>query len=311
MSTRQDTAPSQPVHSRDDLVAWIAEGSKPPERWRIGTEHEKFLFPRDTLKPVPYEGERGVRALMQSLIDRYGWQPIREGDTIIALKRPEGEPGGTVSLEPGGQFELSGEPLENVHQVASETQAHLDQCLQVGTPLGIGFLGLGFAPEWTLGEMPRMPKQRYGVMTALHAQGRHPRPRHDVPHLHHPGEPRLRQRGRHGAEIPRGPRPAADRHRHLRLLALHRGQAQRLPLAPQRDLAPHRRQPHRHAAVRVRARHGLRALCRLCARCADVLRLPRRPLHRRFRRLVPRLHGRPPPRSCPASGRRSTIGPTT
>ena len=166
MSTRQDTAPSQPVGSRDDLVAWIAAGSKPPQDWRIGTEHEKFLFHADTLKPVPYEGERGVRALMQSMIDRFGWVPIKEGDTIIALKRPEGERGGTVSLEPGGQFELSGEPLVSVHEVATETQAHLDQCLQVGSPLGIGFLGVGFAPDWTLAEMPRMPKQRYGVMTA-------------------------------------------------------------------------------------------------------------------------------------------------
>jgi glutamate--cysteine ligase len=158
--------PSQPVDSRDDLVAWIAAGSKPAERWRIGTEHEKLLFHTDTLKPVPYEGTRGVRALMQSLIDRYGWEPIKEGETIIALKRPEGEHGGTVSLEPGGQFELSGEPLSDVHQVAAETQAHLDQCLQVGTPLGIGFLGVGFAPDWTLAEMPLMPKQRYGVMRA-------------------------------------------------------------------------------------------------------------------------------------------------
>jgi glutamate--cysteine ligase len=166
MSTRQDTAPSQQVDSRDDLVAWIAQGSKPPERWRIGTEHEKFLFHTDTLKPVPYEGPRGVRALMQSLIDRYGWLPIKEGETIIALARPEGEPGGTVSLEPGGQFELSGEPLADIHQIAVETQAHLDQCLQVGTPLGIGFLGVGFAPDWTLAEIPRMPKQRYGVMTS-------------------------------------------------------------------------------------------------------------------------------------------------
>jgi glutamate--cysteine ligase len=165
MSTRQDSVPSQPVDSRDDLVAWIAAGSKPVQDWRIGTEHEKFLFRTDTLKPVPYEGELGVRALMQSLIDRFGWRPIVEGDTIIALKRPEGEPGGTVSLEPGGQFELSGEALVNVHQVAAETQAHLDQCLQVGSPLGIGFLGVGFAPDWTLAEMPRMPKQRYGIMT--------------------------------------------------------------------------------------------------------------------------------------------------
>jgi glutamate--cysteine ligase len=166
MSTRQDTAPSQPVNSREDLVAWIAAGSKAPQHWRIGTEHEKFLFHTDTLKPVPYEGPRGVRALMQCLIDRYGWQAICEGDNIIALKRAEGEPGGTVSLEPGGQFELSGQPLADVHQVAVETQAHLDQCVQVGTPLGIGLLGVGFAPDWTLDEIPRMPKERYKIMTA-------------------------------------------------------------------------------------------------------------------------------------------------
>jgi glutamate--cysteine ligase len=164
MSTRQDKVPSQPVDSRDDLVAWIAAGSKPMQDWRIGTEHEKFLFHTDTLKPVPYEGERGVRALMQALSARFGWLPIVEGGNVIALKRPEGEPGGTVSLEPGGQFELSGEPVATVHEVAAETQAHLDQCLQVGSPLGIGFLGVGFAPDWTLDEMPRMPKQRYGIM---------------------------------------------------------------------------------------------------------------------------------------------------
>ena len=165
MSTRQDQAPSPLVGSRDDLVAWIAAGSKPAEQWRIGTEHEKFLFHVDTLKPVPYAGARGVRALMQSLIDQFGWLPIMEGENIIALRRPEGEPGGTVSLEPGGQFELSGNPLESVHEVAAETHAHLRQCLQAGSPLGIGFLGVGFSPSWTLEETPRMPKQRYGVMT--------------------------------------------------------------------------------------------------------------------------------------------------
>ena len=165
MSTRQDSSPSPPVASRDDLVAWIAAGSKPSQDWRIGTEHEKFLFHADTLKPVPYEGPRGVRALMQGLIDRYGWLPILEGGNIIALKRPEGEPGGTVSLEPGGQFELSGQPLQTIHEVGAETHAHLTQCLGAGSPLGIGLLGVGFTPSWTLDEMPRMPKQRYGVMT--------------------------------------------------------------------------------------------------------------------------------------------------
>jgi glutamate--cysteine ligase len=165
MSTRQDTMTSQPVGSRDDLVAWIASGSKPRGDWRIGTEHEKFLFYVESLKPVPYAGPRGERALMQSLIDRFGWLPIWEGDNIIALKRPEGEPGGTVSLEPGGQFELSGDPLSTVHDIGAETQAHLDQCRAAGAPLGIGFLGVGFSPNWTLAETPRMPKQRYQVMT--------------------------------------------------------------------------------------------------------------------------------------------------
>lgn len=165
MSTRQDSSPSPPVGSRDELVAWIAAGSKPPKAWRIGTEHEKFLFHVDTLGPVPYAGPRGVRALMQSLIDRFGWLPIMEGNNIIALKRPDGEAGGTVSLEPGGQFELSGEPLRSVHEVGAETHTHLTQCLGVGAPLGIGFLGAGFSPNWTLEETPRMPKQRYGVMT--------------------------------------------------------------------------------------------------------------------------------------------------
>ena len=165
MSTRQDTTASQPVGSREDLVAWIASGSKPREAWRIGTEHEKFLFHVESLKPVPYAGPRGVRALMQGLIDRFGWLPIREGDTIIALKQPDGEPGGTVSLEPGGQFELSGDPLSSVHEVGAETEAHLDQCRAAGAPLGIGFLGVGFSPSSTLAETPRMPKQRYQVMT--------------------------------------------------------------------------------------------------------------------------------------------------
>jgi glutamate--cysteine ligase len=165
MSTRQDSAPAPTVRSRDDLIAWIAAGSKPAERWRIGTEHEKLLFLADTLRPVPYAGPRSVRALMESLISRFGWLPILEGDNIIALKRPEGEAGGTVSLEPGGQFELSGEPLRTVHEVGAETHNHLSQCLDVGAPLGIGFLGVGFSPNWTLDETPRMPKQRYEVMT--------------------------------------------------------------------------------------------------------------------------------------------------
>ncbi|MGQ0672316.1 MAG: glutamate--cysteine ligase [Hyphomicrobium sp.] len=169
MSTRQDGAPSQPVRSKAELVEWIAAGEKPKPRWRIGTEHEKFVFLTDTLGPVSYEGERSIRALMEAMIVRYGWEPIREGDIIIALKRPESETrgllGGTISLEPGGQFELSGAPVEDLHQTAAETQEHLNEVLDIGEDLGIGFLGVGFSPKWTLDETPRMPKRRYAVMT--------------------------------------------------------------------------------------------------------------------------------------------------
>ncbi len=169
MSTRQEGAPSAIVSLRADLVGWIAAGEKPKAQWRVGTEHEKFVFHTCCLTPVPYEGENGIRALMQALIERYGWQPIQEGDNIIALKRPESETlgalAGTISLEPGGQFELSGAPLELLHQTACETQEHLNEVLDVGEDLGIGFLGVGFSPKWTLAETPRMPKARYGVMT--------------------------------------------------------------------------------------------------------------------------------------------------
>jgi glutamate--cysteine ligase len=165
MSTRQDGAPSPPISSKADLIAWIAAGEKPRGDWVIGTEHEKFPFYTDGYRPVPYEGPRGIRALMEGLIARYGWEPILEGANIIALKRPAGQGSETVSLEPGGQFELSGAPLADLHGTSAETNRHLNEVLTVGENLGIGFMGLGFSPKWTLAETPRMPKQRYGVMT--------------------------------------------------------------------------------------------------------------------------------------------------
>jgi len=165
MSTREEGAPSPLVRSRDDLVDWIAAGAKPRNNWRIGTEHEKFVFHTDTLTPVPYAGERSIRALMEALIARFGWEPILEGDRVIALKRPEGVQGGNISLEPGGQFELSGRPVTTLHETAEETTEHFYEVLNVGEPLGIGFLGLGFSPKWSLAETPSMPKDRYAIMT--------------------------------------------------------------------------------------------------------------------------------------------------
>ncbi|MCB1513280.1 MAG: glutamate--cysteine ligase [Hyphomicrobiaceae bacterium] len=165
MSTRVAGAESPLVRTKDDLVAWIAAGEKPKSAWRIGTEHEKFVFYTETRDPVPYGGDRGIRALMEALVACCRWVPILEGDNIIALRRPEGEHGGTISLEPGGQFELSGAPLATLHETAAETEEHLLEVLRVGERLGIGFLGVGFSPKWTLAETPRMPKERYAVMT--------------------------------------------------------------------------------------------------------------------------------------------------
>ena len=165
MSTREQGAASKAIESHEDLVRWIAAGEKPKADWRIGTEHEKFVFRTVTLDPVPYGGNDGIRALMEELIRRYGWLPIKEGENIIALKRPDGEKGGTISLEPGGQFELSGAPLETLHETAAETDEHLREVLDVGEDLAIGFLGVGFSPKWRLDQIPHMPKKRYQVMT--------------------------------------------------------------------------------------------------------------------------------------------------
>ncbi len=158
----RDVSDSTPVGSRDELVAWLAAGSKPREVWRLGTEHEKIPFYKASLTPVPYEGQRGVRALLDGMQGLLGWSPIMEGDHPIGLADVTG--GGAISLEPGGQFELSGAPVETLHQTACETNAHLAQLKQVAEPLGIGFLSLGMSPKWTLAETPVMPKRRYAIM---------------------------------------------------------------------------------------------------------------------------------------------------
>ncbi len=165
MSTHQDTAQSEIVRSNADLVQWIAEGEKPASEWRLGTEHEKFVFDLETKLPVPYEGDRGIRQLMTNLMTCCGWHPIIENGNVIALKRAPGEAGDNISLEPGGQFELSGAPLSNVHETFEETKRHIEEAKRVASELGLGFLGIGFAPTWTRNQIPTMPKQRYQVMT--------------------------------------------------------------------------------------------------------------------------------------------------
>ena len=149
-----------PIESLDALTAYLASGSKPKSDWRIGTEHEKFVYCRETLKPVGYDGANGVRTILERLSEETDWQIIWEGETPIGLK---GE-GASVSLEPGGQIELSGAPLRNVHQTCTEVHRHLDAVKKVADPMNIAFFGMGFAPSWTRDEMPKMPKKRYDIM---------------------------------------------------------------------------------------------------------------------------------------------------
>ncbi len=157
-NTKQKSAP---IAGFADLVAHLESGSKPDRStWRIGTEHEKFAFYRDTLEPVPYEGERGIGALLNGLADNYGWSRVKEGEHVIALAQD----GASITLEPGGQFELSGAPLEHLHQTCAETGSHLSQLRDVAGKLGIAFLGLGFSPLWSLEQTPIMPKGRYKIM---------------------------------------------------------------------------------------------------------------------------------------------------
>ncbi len=164
MSTRVAGPQGPTIESRDELVAYLEAGSKPISDWRIGTEHEKFGFHTGTNTPVPYDGDRGIRALLEGLKDRFGWDPVLEQKNVIALRRIDCPKGGVISLEPGGQVELSGAPLDTLHETHEEVRQHLIEVKEVGAELGMGFLGLGFSPKWSLAETPVMPKARYAIM---------------------------------------------------------------------------------------------------------------------------------------------------
>ncbi|WP_126978836.1 glutamate--cysteine ligase [Frigidibacter oleivorans] len=150
-----------PIEHVGQLAEFIARGEKPKAEWRIGTEHEKFGFLTDSRLPLPYDGDRSILTILEGLRDRFGWEPILEGEALIGLSRN----GANVSLEPGGQLELSGAPLETLHQTAAELDSHLAEVAAIAGPMGAGFLGLGAAPEWTHAQMPMMPKGRYRLMT--------------------------------------------------------------------------------------------------------------------------------------------------
>jgi glutamate--cysteine ligase len=149
----------EPIARREQLVEFIAAGEKPAADWRIGTEHEKFGFRLDDLRPPTWEGERGIGALLEGMT-RFGWQRVLEHGKLIALVRDNA----SVTLEPAGQLELSGAPLENIHETCAEVTAHLNEVKSVADEIGLGFLGMGFQPKWARADMPWMPKGRYRIM---------------------------------------------------------------------------------------------------------------------------------------------------
>ena len=149
----------EPIEDKSQLIEDLASACKPRGLWRIGTEHEKFAFRLSDNCRLPYEGEDGIGEALARLT-RFGWEPIREQEKIIALRMEKC----AITLEPGGQFELSGAPLENIHQTCDEVHTHLAQVSEIGYELGIGMLGIGFDPSWSRAQIPWMPKGRYKVM---------------------------------------------------------------------------------------------------------------------------------------------------
>ena len=150
------------IEDHSQLAEMLSDGCKPKENWRIGTEHEKFGYCQDSLLPLPYEGDRSIKAVLTGLQNRYNWAPVEEAGNIIGLTKD----GANVSLEPGGQLELSGAPLETIHQTCDEVNVHLEEVKSVADEIGVKFIGLGAAPEWSHEQMPLMPKGRYKLMNA-------------------------------------------------------------------------------------------------------------------------------------------------
>jgi glutamate--cysteine ligase len=157
----QNIKDKEPISSRASLVEYLERGCKPRPEWGIGTEHEKIGFRLSDLSPLPYGGENGIRAMLNGL-QRFGWKAVMEGENLIALSLD----GQSISLEPGGQLELSGAILKNIHETCAEVNTHLAQVREVAEELEVGFIGIGMQPKWRRDQIPVMPKQRYDIMRA-------------------------------------------------------------------------------------------------------------------------------------------------
>ncbi len=290
-----------PVTDRRQLVEHLEQGEKPPAQWRIGTEHEKFAYRLSDLRPLPYDGPDGIGALLEGLA-RFGWQRVDEAGKLIALSDASGC---SVTLEPGGQVELSGAPLHSIHETCDEVHQHL----QAGTRGEPGTRHRHDRPGLPaeMGPLRRIldAQRPLSDHARLHAQARHAGARHDEPNLHSTGQSGLCRRSGHGPQVSGRHCAAARGDGAVRQLALHRKPAKRLPELSQPHLDRHRPGPLRRSAAGLRGRLRLRALCRLRARCADVFRLSGRHLSRCLRPVVPGF-----PRRSPAgpAGRNPALG---
>ncbi len=305
MTTRTDDRASPIIESREDLLSVFTGGEKQREAWRIGTEHEKFVY-RMRRSPGAELGRAGRHPRPSDGLTEFGWEPVLEGGKIIALKGVDGN----VSLEPAGQFELSGAPLENLHETCAEAARHLEQCKTIGDRLGLGFLGLGMWPDKTRADLPIMPKGRYGIMLnympKVGSLGLDMMLRTCTiqVNLDYSSEADMVKKFRVGLAL----QPVATA-----LFAnspFTEGKPNGYQELPQPYLGRYRSRPHRHAAVRVRGWVRVRTLLRLHARCADVLRVSRRPVHRRSRRAASAISWTGACPSCRAKSRSSTTGPT-
>ena len=284
-------AKGEPITDYRQLVEYLEAGCKPQADWRIGTEHEKFGYTLDDLRPLPYDGPSAASARM---LEGLATASAGSRSRRTASRSGSSAASANVSLEPGGQFELSGAPLATIHETCDEVHEHLDEVKDGRRRrLGVGFSASGFQPEWRARGHAGDAQGPLRDHARLHAEGGPARPRHDAPHLHRAGQPRLRVRGRHGAEVPGR-------------LALQPVATALFANSPFIEGKPNGflsyrshiwtdTDPDRTGMLPFvfEAGHGLRALCRLRARRADVLRLPRRQVHRRERPVLPRLPGRP------------------
>ena len=296
-----------PIEHRDQLAAYIASGEKPKAQWRIGTEHEKFGYDLARKMPLPYEGPVSIKAMLEGLQQRFGWQPVLEAGNLIGLTRD----GANVSLEPGGQLELSGAPLETIHQTCDEVNRHLAEVEAVADDIGAGFIGLGAAPIWRQDDMPMMPKGRYRLMTdymgrvgTLGTQMMYRTCTVQV-NLDFASEADMVQKMRVALAL----QPVATA-----LFAnspFLRRQAQRDEVLAGAYLAEPGRRAHGDAALRLRGRLRLRGLGRLRPERADVLRLSRRASTSTRWASASATSWTAACRHCRAKCRRSRTGPTT